>query len=182
MQGESVSQTLPLGAASLPPTRCDVSDPTLPADCDKKPPTEVNKPGSTTHPANPEEAEEGSELRSCSETPGPSDSAMNDAPSQSDVCHTFRSVPVDSEGEHHSSESNNSSMDSTGSSSERHKPSSSSTEGTGPLAEDVSLDHSSGSASTSYSGEEEQEEEELYIPKVGENRAYRPCSFLLTTS
>ena len=166
VQGDSVSQTQPLGATSLPPTKCDVNDPTLLADCDKKPPAEANQPGPTTHLANPEEAEERSELSSCSETPGPSDSALDDVPSRPEVCHTFRSVPVDSEGEYHSFESNNS-MDSGGSSSESHKPTSPSTEGMGPLAEDVSPDCSSGSASTSYSGEEEQEEEELYIPKVG---------------
>ena len=183
VQGDSVSQTQPLGAGSLPPTKCDVSDPTLLADCDKKPPAEANQPGPTTHPANPEEAEERSELSSCLETPGPSDSALDDVPSQPEICHTFRSVPVDSEGEHHSSESNNSSMDSGGSSSESHKPTSPSTEGPVLLAEDVSPDRSSGSASTSYSGEEEQEEEDLYIPKVGGGKqAYIPCSLLLTTS
>lgn len=167
-----MSQTQSLGAASLPPTKCDVSDPTLPADCDKKPSAEANQAESTTRQANPEEAEERPELTSSLETPGPSDSALNDAPSQPKVCHTFRSVPVDSEGEHHSSDSHNSSMDSAGSS-ERHKPSSLSTEGT--LAEDVSPDQSSGSASTSYSGEEEQEEEELYMPKVGGSQAIIIC-------
>ena len=114
-QEVSVHQTESLEAVNMPPTNCNPRDPVLPADCDRKPPAEPNQPSkSTTHSATPEELKQTTNQNSSLESFGSSD-LLNGAPPKPEEYHTFRSMPVDSEGESHSSEPNNSSTDSDGS-------------------------------------------------------------------